>query len=52
VAYLSFFLFLRVANQSIFNIRKMDKETVQPNSWAALRLPNETYRILQIVPNT
>ncbi|KAM0199787.1 hypothetical protein ACHAPQ_012432 [Fusarium lateritium] len=30
----------------------MEKETVQPNSWVALRLPNETYRILQILPNT
>ncbi|SCO80380.1 probable translation initiation factor 3 (eIF-3) zeta subunit [Fusarium oxysporum] len=30
----------------------MDKETVQPNSWVALRLPNETYRVLQVVPNT
>ncbi|KAM0559317.1 hypothetical protein ACHAPJ_004337 [Fusarium lateritium] len=30
----------------------MADETVQPNSWVALRLPNETYRVLQVTPNT
>ncbi|KAJ4261637.1 tRNA (adenine(58)-N(1))-methyltransferase non-catalytic subunit trm6 [Fusarium torreyae] len=30
----------------------MADETVQPDSWVALRLPNETYRVLQVTPNT
>ncbi|KAH7320843.1 Gcd10p family-domain-containing protein [Stachybotrys elegans] len=30
----------------------MPRNTVQPNGWAAIRLPNDTLRILQIVPNT
>ncbi|KAF5024326.1 hypothetical protein F66182_3603 [Fusarium sp. NRRL 66182] len=30
----------------------MAQETVQPNSWVALRLPNETFRVLQVTPNT
>ncbi|EEU43896.1 uncharacterized protein NECHADRAFT_89689 [Fusarium vanettenii 77-13-4] len=30
----------------------MSDETVQPNQWVALRLPNETFRILEVVPNT
>ncbi|KAM0417051.1 hypothetical protein ACHAPT_012957 [Fusarium lateritium] len=30
----------------------MSEETVQPNQWVALRLPNETFRILEVVPNT
>ncbi|CAM1510510.1 Fc.00g008450.m01.CDS01 [Cosmosporella sp. VM-42] len=30
----------------------MAPETVQPDQWVALRLPNETMRVLQVVPNT
>ncbi|KAF4456103.1 tRNA (adenine-N(1)-)-methyltransferase non-catalytic subunit [Fusarium austroafricanum] len=39
-----------IMRNELYNV--MDKETVQPNSWVALRLPNETYRVLQVVPNT
>jgi hypothetical protein len=38
--------------QPAHTYRKMDKETVQPNSWVAIKLPNETYKVLQVVPNT
>jgi hypothetical protein len=32
---------------------KMHTHTlVQPNSWIALRLPSDTLKVLQIVPNT
>ncbi|PHH78884.1 hypothetical protein CDD82_2784 [Ophiocordyceps australis] len=30
----------------------MPPSTVQPNGWAALKLPNETVRVLQVTPNT
>ncbi|KAI5458173.1 Gcd10p family-domain-containing protein [Mariannaea sp. PMI_226] len=30
----------------------MVPETILPNQWVALRLPNDTMRILQIIPNT
>ncbi|KAF7561597.1 hypothetical protein G7046_g2540 [Stylonectria norvegica] len=30
----------------------MSQQTVQPNQWVALRMPNETVRILQVLPNT
>ncbi|KAM5343125.1 hypothetical protein ACJ41O_014091 [Fusarium nematophilum] len=30
----------------------MSQEAVQPNQWVAIRLPNETFRILQVTPNT
>ncbi|PHH59610.1 hypothetical protein CDD81_2822 [Ophiocordyceps australis] len=30
----------------------MPRNTVQPNGWAALKLPNETVRVLQVTPNT
>ncbi|KAF4121700.1 tRNA (adenine58-N1)-methyltransferase non-catalytic subunit [Geosmithia morbida] len=30
----------------------MSGETLQPNGWAALRLPNDNLKILQIVPHT
>jgi hypothetical protein len=25
---------------------------IQPNDWVALKLPNGTFRVLQVVPNT
>ncbi|EFY91747.1 eukaryotic translation initiation factor 3, gamma subunit, putative [Metarhizium acridum CQMa 102] len=30
----------------------MSRSVVQPNSWVALRLPNDTLRVLQVAPNT
>ncbi|KJZ73126.1 hypothetical protein HIM_07510 [Hirsutella minnesotensis 3608] len=29
----------------------MPKNTIQPNGWVALRLPNENLRVLQVIPN-
>ncbi|KAI9170907.1 tRNA (adenine(58)-N(1))-methyltransferase non-catalytic subunit trm6 [Paramyrothecium foliicola] len=31
---------------------KMPRNTVQPNAWAALKLPDDSMRVLQIVPHT
>ncbi|RDA89766.1 hypothetical protein CP533_3571 [Ophiocordyceps camponoti-saundersi (nom. inval.)] len=33
-------------------ILAMARNSVQPHGWAALKLPNETLRVLQITPNT
>ncbi|KAF7541743.1 hypothetical protein G7Z17_g11889 [Cylindrodendrum hubeiense] len=45
-------LFSRTKKSASNNQLKMSRETVQPDQWVALRLPNETMRILQVVPNT
>ncbi|KAH6885720.1 Gcd10p family-domain-containing protein [Thelonectria olida] len=30
----------------------MASDTIQPNQWVALRLPNDAMRVLQVIPNT
>ena len=30
----------------------MSRDTVQPNGWVALKLPNDNLKVLQIVPDT